>query len=99
MDELALWNRALSPDEIAALYATGNSGKSLTSIVLTPPATGGGTLTAKVSAGKITVTWSSGALQSAASVNGPWTNVAGATGGTFTEPVAAGAGAKFYRSH
>jgi len=92
MDELALWNRALSPDEIAALYATGNSGKALTSIVLTPPATGGGTLTAKVSGGNITVTWSSGALQSAASLNGPWTNVTGATGGTFTEPVAAGAG-------
>jgi len=98
LDELALWNRSLSASEISALYTTGNSGHPLDSIVETPPA-GGGKLTAKVSGGNITVTWSSGALQSAASVTGPWTNVPGATGGTFTEPVATGAGAKFYRSH
>jgi len=97
MDELALWTRALSADEITALYTAGNGGKALTTIVLTPPATGGGTLKASVAAGKITVTWTSGTLQSATSITGPWANVTGATGGSFTEAVAAGA--KFYRTH
>jgi len=43
------------------------------------------------------VKWPSGTLQSATSLNGPWADVPGATGGTFTEPVS-GAAAKFYRS-
>ncbi|HSU57219.1 MAG TPA: hypothetical protein VLT36_24475, partial [Candidatus Dormibacteraeota bacterium] len=81
--------------EITALYTAGNGGKALDTIVLTPPATSG-TLHASLSAGQITVTWSSGTLQSATSLTGPWTNVSNATGGTFTEPVTAGA--KFYRS-
>jgi len=96
LDELALWTRALSADEITALYTAGAAGKGLTTIVLTPPVTGGGTLKASVAAGKITVTWTSGTLQSATSVKGTWTDVTGATGGSFTEAVAAGA--KFYRT-
>jgi hypothetical protein len=96
LDELALWNRALSPDEIAALYATGNAGKALTSIVLTPPATGGGTLHASISNHQITVTWDTGALQAAGTVTGPWTNIT-TTGNSYTEAV--GTGAKFYRTH
>jgi hypothetical protein len=96
LDELALWDRALTGSEITALFNAGSSGKEITSIVETPPA-GGGTLTASVSGGNITVKWSSGTLQSATNVSGPWTDVAGATGGTFTEPVSSAA-AKFYRS-
>jgi hypothetical protein len=97
LDELALWDRALTASEVTALYNAGQSGKEITSIVLTPPA-GGGTLKASVSGGNITVTWSSGTLQSATSATGPWTNVPGAAGGTFTESIS-GAAAKFYRSH
>jgi hypothetical protein len=95
MDELAVWDRGLPLSEITALYNAGNTGKALDTIVLTPPATAG-TLHASLAAGKITVTWTSGTLQSAASLNGPWTDVSNATGGTFTEAVASGA--KFYRS-
>jgi len=95
MDELALWNRPLSPSEITALYNTGNSGKALTTIVETAPV-GGGTLHASVSGGKITVTWDNGALQTATSITGPWTNVTTTTN-SVTENVAAGA--KFYRTH
>ncbi len=97
LDELALWHRALSASEVAALYAAGNSGKDLTTVVESPPVTGGGTLHASIAAGKITVTWSSGSLQSATSITGPWSSVTNATGNSFTEAVAAGA--KFYRTH
>ena len=95
MDELAVWDRGLPPSEITALYTAGNGGKALDTIVLTPPATSG-TLHASIAAGQITVTWSSGTLQSASSPIGPWTDVSNATGGTHTEAVAAGA--KFFRS-
>jgi hypothetical protein len=97
LDELALWDRALPPSEITALYTAGNGGKALDTIVLTPPVTvGPGTLHASISAGQITVTWSSGTLQSATSPTGPWTDVSNATGGTHTEAVTSGA--KFFRS-
>jgi hypothetical protein len=95
LDELAVWDRALPPSEITALYTAGNSGKALDTIALTPPATSG-TLHASISGGQITVTWTSGTLQSAVSPIGPWTDVSNATGGTFTE--AAASGAKFYRT-
>jgi hypothetical protein len=96
LDELALWDRALTASEVTALFNAGQGGKEITSIVETPPA-GGGTLTATVSGGSITVKWSSGTLQSATALTGPWADVPGATGGTFSEPVS-GAAAKFYRS-
>lgn len=96
LDEVALWDRALSSDEVTALFAAGNGGKSLTTIVETPPVTTSGTLKASIAAGKITVTWTTGSLQTAPSPTGPWTNVT-TTGNTVTEAV--GAGAKFYRTH
>jgi hypothetical protein len=96
LDELALWNRSLSASEVTAIFTAGTGGKGLDTVVETPPATGGGTLKASVAAGKITVTWTSGTLQSAAAITGQWTDVTGATGGSFTEAVAAGA--KFYRT-
>jgi hypothetical protein len=95
MDELAVWNRSLSPSEITGLYTTGNAGQPLTSFAQTPPATSG-TLTASISGGQITVTWTSGSLQTAPSISGPWTAQA-TTGNSFTEPVTAGT--KFYRTH
>jgi hypothetical protein len=95
LDEVALWDRPLSPSEITSLVAAGNSGKGLTTVVETPPV-GGATLKASLASGKITVTWGSGTLQSATAITGPWADVAGATGGSFSENVAAGA--KFYRT-
>jgi hypothetical protein len=94
LDELAIWDRALPITEVQALYNAGASGKALTTIILTPPVTGG-TLNASIAAGEITVTWNSGALQSAPSPTGPWTDVT-TTGNTHTEAVASGA--KFFRT-
>lgn len=95
LDELALWDRALPPSEITALFTAENSGKALDTVVLTPPATSS-TLHASIAGGQITVTWTSGTLQSASSLTGAWTDVSGATGGTHTEAVTAGA--KFFRT-
>lgn len=94
MDELALWDRALLPSEIAAVYAAGNAGKALTTVVETPPA-GGGTLKASIAAGQITINFGTGTLQSAPSPTGPWSNIT-TTGSSYSEAV--GAGAKFYRT-
>lgn len=59
-----------------------------------PEATDAGTLGASLTAGKLVLTWTSGAnLQSADSVTGPWTNVA-ASSPFEVDPVGA---AKFYR--
>jgi len=96
MDELALWGRVLTADEISQLYAAGKAGKALTTIVETPPVvTAPPTLTFSYKAGQITVTWSSGTLQTAPAANGPWTD------STATSPLveAATGKAQFFRAY
>jgi hypothetical protein len=56
----------------------------------------GPSLTITRSNNNITVTWTGGVLQSAPAVNGPWTPVAGATGGTHTQAI--GTGNQFFRA-
>lgn len=71
VDEVAIFQKAIPADRVAAHYKAGKEGGALAS----DPAT----LTVARSGSNITITWQGGgALQSAPSVTGPWTAVAGA---------------------
>lgn len=99
VDDAAVWNRALSAAEADLIYAAGNTGKALDTVVVplpidnTPPK-----ITVTRSGANITISWTGGGkLQSADNVTpgSGYTDVAGATGSSFT--TTASAAKKFYR--
>jgi len=97
LDDMALWNRALTASEVQAIYQAGLKGEALTSVVETLPSTLP-TLTAAASGKKIVISWApaGGTLQSSPSLAGPtavWTTVGTANPAT----VAIGAGTQFFR--
>lgn len=92
VDDMGIWKRALTPLEAAAIYLAGSvNGKSFNG--------NGGTATLAITTtvdGKVSLTWTAGStLQSADSVEGPYTNVSGASSPLVVSPTAA---KKFYRS-
>jgi hypothetical protein len=93
LDDVGIWNRPLTADEVSKIYTAGQAGNPLTSVVEAPPA-GAPTLSAAKSATGITLTFT-GTLQSADKANGPYTAVAGATSPYSTATTGA---AKFYQS-
>ena len=77
-DDLGIWRRALTAQEVAAIYAAGQQGKDLATAVVS----GGGpgelpTISVARSATGITLTYT-GTLQSAEKVEGPYSDVTGA---------------------
>jgi hypothetical protein len=94
IDDLGLWTRGLSAEEVSKIYTAGKSKQPLSSVTLSPPVGQPGTLTVKKVDNNVTVTWDNGTLQTAPEVAGPWTDVAG------NSPVtqAASDAAKFYRT-
>jgi hypothetical protein len=74
IDDLGVWNRALTPLEAEGVYSAGYNNVSFTG--------GAAPITlsvATVSAGTLQLSWSAGTLQGATNLLGPWTNVPGAT--------------------
>ena len=72
IDDLGIWNRVLTPTEVAGIYADGNRGQSFD--------TGPVTLVAKlISAGQLQLSWAQGTLETATVLTGPWTTVSNAT--------------------
>ena len=94
LDDVAFWNRALTADEVLALYGTGLRGFSF----LNPPTTQP-TLGYSLADGQLTLTWQGGGyvLQENGNVANPeaWANVPGAGPNSATVPTANGT--KFYR--
>jgi len=97
LDDVAIWNRGLSPTEIGAIYRAGLAGKGATdaSAYLAPPA-----LTVALSGKNVVITWPASAagyvLESSPSLSAPsWTTVPGVSGTSATIPI--GAGNSFFR--
>lgn len=91
IDEVAIFNKAIPAERIAAHFKAGKEGGEAPGV---EPTIGGITRQAS----NVIVQYN-GVLQSASSVTGPWTDVAGAptgTGQTFTTP--ASAAAQYFRS-
>ncbi len=74
IDDLGVWNRALTPLEAASIYTAGNvSGLSFTAPTVV-------TLGLAVLPGsQLQMSWTTGSLQSTTNLGGPWTDVQGAT--------------------
>ena len=104
IDDLALWHVARGADEIESIYAKGVAGSDVTKASVTIPDFVEPGVIVEPDApaislvrngdGTVTVTYT-GTLQAAATVNGPWEDVAGATSPLT---VAADAPATFARS-
>jgi hypothetical protein len=97
IDDLALWTRGLTANEVSQIFTAGKAGQGATTVKVTVPPVGTapGKLQVSFSAGNVSITWDNGKLQSAAAANGPWTDVANATS-PFRE--AASQRVKFYRT-
>jgi len=90
IDDMGIWNRLLSPSEVAGIYSVGTNGMSLNGSGPGPVE-----LAAQLTAGKLQISWSAGTLQSAPALLGPWTAVGGATPPTYV--VSPTNGQQFYR--
>ncbi len=100
IDDLAIWSRTLSPDEVAAINTAGNQGKALTTVVLTPPPVDvSPTIVLTSSNGNLNLSWTGSGftLQSATTVNGPYSPVSGATGSAYSTAINPATHAIFYR--
>jgi hypothetical protein len=78
VDDVGIWRRVLTVQEVQAIYEAGLQGKDLSTVqVVQPPPR----FTAiRRQGNSIVLTWEGvGRLQTAPTVNGPWTDVTGAT--------------------
>ena len=78
IDDVALWNRALSAEEVAVLY-NGGAGTPVSAFDLNPPQSGAGGIASVAMANGSVVIEYTGTLKSAATVTGPYSAVAGAS--------------------
>lgn len=95
LDDVALWNRSLSAEEVSKIYAQGLVGQPVTSVTQVPPAGDPEISDPTITGGVISFTWiNGGTLETAPTPTGPWTTT-GNSSGSFSEPVAPGN--KYYR--
>jgi Concanavalin A-like lectin/glucanases superfamily/Immunoglobulin domain/Immunoglobulin I-set domain len=88
IDDVGVWRRVLTPFEVYAIYAAGESGTSFDTA-------GPVSLVATSAAGMAQLVWQAGTLFEADELSGPWSPVAGAAAPYYQ--VTPGAAHKFYR--
>jgi hypothetical protein len=97
VDDLGIWRRVLTPEEVAAIYFRGTAGNSLEAVPTI--STGISIAPATLSGGKVTFSWTGGVgpfkVQTRSTVNGTWTDLA--TGVTSPYSVTPSAAAGFFR--
>lgn len=96
LDDVALWTRALSAKEVELIYAAGQNGQALNTVVVPRP-TVEPRLTVSRVGNTVTVIFDGGALQSAPAVEGPWTAVTNPTQSPYSEQ-STSAATKFFRA-
>ena len=91
LDDVGIWDRPLTALEAESIYTAGQNGHSFdVSGPVTLAINGNGS-------GGLTLTWTTGNLQSASALTGPWQNVQGASAPSYAvTPVGA---SMFYRIH
>ncbi len=89
IDDVGIWRRVLSADEVAGIYSAGTNGVSFDKY---GPVQLNLTLNG---AGHLQLTWQQGTLESAPALTGPWTPVTGATPPTYV--VTPSGAQEFYR--
>jgi hypothetical protein len=85
LDDLGIWNRRLTADELSQIFAIGKQGKPLTDVVVVPPVNPVISSVTANANGTITVTYAGGVLEASPSLAGPYAPVQGASSPyTFT---------------
>ncbi len=97
VDDLGIWRRVLSGDEVAAIYLRGQAGNSFEIVPTVVPGLKIGS--AVLSGGKVALTWSGGTgpfkVQTRATITDPWTDLA--TGVASPYSITPSAATGFYR--
>ena len=86
IDDLAVWTRALGADEISKIYAAGNQGQSLSTVVIEPPLNEDVELELARNGDQITISWSGAGftLHSSDTLLTGYAPVQGVTGTSYT---------------
>jgi Concanavalin A-like lectin/glucanases superfamily len=85
LDDLGIWNRRLTADELSQIFAIGKQGKPLTDVVVVPPVDPVISSVTANADGSVTVTYAGGVLEASPSLAGPYVPVQGASSPyTFT---------------
>jgi hypothetical protein len=97
IDDVAVYSRALTASEVSAISAAAAQGNDLSTVTETPPVDETPTLTIAHASGNVTISWTGSGfrLQSSATVNSGYADVAGVTGTSYTTSSATGT--TFYR--
>jgi len=93
IDDMGIWRRLLTADEVATIYAAGVLGQSFAPAVAPPGLVV--PLTITLTGATVQLNWSQGTLESALTVTGPWSVVTNAAPPSFSTPH--GNMATFYR--
>jgi hypothetical protein len=90
LDDVAIWSRSLTTDEVAKINTQGNAGQPVTSVVLEPPVSSTAVMSVSRAGNNITISWEGTGfiLQSSDELLGTYSNVAGATGSSYTTTAA-----------
>jgi hypothetical protein len=85
LDDIALATRNLTTEEVSKIFAAGNAGQPITSVVLTPPTNEDVEVDIARNGNNLTISWEgAGRLQSSDTVDGTYTDVQGVTGNSYT---------------
>ena len=86
LDDLGIWNRSLTAEEMSQIYAIGLEGNPLTDVVITPPVNLEFTGVRVNADGSVTLEWTgTGVLEASTSLGGTYQPIPGATSPyTFT---------------
>jgi Concanavalin A-like lectin/glucanases superfamily/Immunoglobulin domain len=85
LDDLGIWNRRLTADELSQIFTIGKQGKPLTDVVVVPPVNPVISSVTANADGSVTVTYAGGVLEASPSLAGPYAPVQGASSPyTFT---------------
>jgi len=95
IDDMGIWRRLLTAEDVANIYAAGQSGETFAATVA--PRGAVVPLTITVNGATVQLSWPQGTLESAPTLTGPWTPVAGASPPSFS--TAHSGAATFYRVH
>jgi len=79
LDDLGIWNRSLTAEEMNGVFTVGKAGKPLTDVVVTPPSNPTITGIRLNANGSITVEWTGGVLEVAETLNGTYVPLPAAT--------------------
>jgi len=95
LDDVALWTRALTAQEVSLVDQAGVAHKAVTTVVVPKPVSNP-TLTLGVTGNTLTINFNAGRLQSAPAVTGPYNDVTNPTQSPYAEQMTSTS--KFFRA-